>query len=409
MVVLAVSWMGCIGGEDPLETQTSELRRRNEGRRLFEEETFGGNGRTCTTCHSRDTGTVSIEDANERFEEDPSDPLFVQDGSDDGAGNGVTRMLANATIRVRLPLADNVHIANREDDGSFTILPDREVFLNRGIPTTLNTPSLDPVLMYDGREPDLEDQALGAIHTHADPAVEPTAQQLALIAEFEQTNDFFTSTTLRRFAHGGKAPTLPRGRTASEKRGRRFFVETPQIPFEPATGGHCAQCHTGPMLDHVSAPDFQLMTSLPEGARFQNIATAEFNGGPQHDFNMNPLLNWVFDMPDGSQVVIENYPDIGRAAITGDPAFDPAFDGIGAFKINTLWGVCRSAPYFHNNSARTLEEVADHYQQFFDLNFDFTGGLVDQRITDQDKADIVAYMKLLDPDCSCNDDDDDDD
>ena len=32
-----------------------------EGRRLFERETFGGNGRTCETCHSQDTGTVSPE------------------------------------------------------------------------------------------------------------------------------------------------------------------------------------------------------------------------------------------------------------------------------------------------------------------------------------------------------------
>src|SRR5437016_1767547 len=27
-----------------------------QGKRLFERETFGGNGRTCLTCHSRDSG-----------------------------------------------------------------------------------------------------------------------------------------------------------------------------------------------------------------------------------------------------------------------------------------------------------------------------------------------------------------
>ena len=31
---------------------------------LFEDATFGGNGRTCRTCHSRETGTVSPEDAH---------------------------------------------------------------------------------------------------------------------------------------------------------------------------------------------------------------------------------------------------------------------------------------------------------------------------------------------------------
>src|SRR5262245_32446811 len=31
-------------------------KRFEEGRRLFDEETFGGNGRTCVTCHSVDNG-----------------------------------------------------------------------------------------------------------------------------------------------------------------------------------------------------------------------------------------------------------------------------------------------------------------------------------------------------------------
>ena len=48
-------------------------RNRTEGRRLFERETFGGNGRTCLTCHSRETGTVSPEDARRRFREDRHD------------------------------------------------------------------------------------------------------------------------------------------------------------------------------------------------------------------------------------------------------------------------------------------------------------------------------------------------
>lgn len=33
-----------------------------EGKRLFEDATFGGNGRTCDTCHSGKTSTLSPED-----------------------------------------------------------------------------------------------------------------------------------------------------------------------------------------------------------------------------------------------------------------------------------------------------------------------------------------------------------
>lgn len=74
------------------------------GRRLFERETFGGNGRTCLTCYSRKTGTVSPADAQERFLADPEAPLFRGDGSDDGNGHGVGRMLKNATVLICCPV-----------------------------------------------------------------------------------------------------------------------------------------------------------------------------------------------------------------------------------------------------------------------------------------------------------------
>src|SRR5215510_1916878 len=50
-------------------------RRFEEGRRLFDEETFGGNGRTCVTCHSVETGTFSPRDARRRLAANAGDPL----------------------------------------------------------------------------------------------------------------------------------------------------------------------------------------------------------------------------------------------------------------------------------------------------------------------------------------------
>ena len=151
-----------------------------EGQRLFEVETFGGNGRTCLTCHSRETGTVSPADARRRFLADSQDPLFVHDGSDDDNGDGfgdgahVTRMLANATVLMRIALHDDVSVKDHPEI--------REVTVPRGIPTTLNTPALDPVLMLDGRQPTLQAQALGAITQHAQPTLVVTARELDLIA-----------------------------------------------------------------------------------------------------------------------------------------------------------------------------------------------------------------------------------
>ena len=60
------------------------------------------------------------------------------------------------------------------------------------------------------------------------------------------------------------------------------------------------------------------------------------------------------------------------------------------FKIPSLWGVKKTAPYFHDNSVKTLEELAAFYTNLFANNPDFP-----VQLTPQDEADMVAYMKLL--------------
>ena len=223
------------------------LRDFLEGRRLFERETFGGNGRTCLTCHSRETGTVSPEEAGRRFLANTDDPLFLHDGSDDEDGDGfgdgrhVTRMLESATVLMRIRLHPDVSVKDHPEI--------REVTVPRGIPTTLNSPALDPVLMLDGRQPTLQAQALGAIQDHAQASRVVTGRELDLLARFQQTPAFFSSPALAIFAFTGHPPRLPPGRTASEKRGRVFEDCRPtsasilrtssRAPVRPATAARC--------------------------------------------------------------------------------------------------------------------------------------------------------------------------
>ena len=71
-------------------------------------------------------------------------------------------------------------------------------------------------------------------------------------------------------------------------------------------------------------------------------------------------------------------------------------DQVNAFKIPTLWGVTDTAPYFHDNSASTLADVVEHYARFFAIISTPSGGAAPALVlSEQDKADIVAYMKLL--------------
>lgn len=360
--------------------QGNSVGNRRDGQRLFERETFGGNGRTCATCHSRETGTVSPQDAQQRFAAGPGDALFVHDGSDDGQGNGVTRMLADATILVNIPLPPHVRVA---DDPTA-----RTVMLRRGIATTLNTPALDPILMMDGRAATLQSQAFAAIHDHAQAGIGPSAAQLDRIAEFQQSDAFFTSPALLNFARGGAAPLLPAGTTDSERRGRRFFEDV--VDFADLKHGACASCHSGPMLNKTN--DFLFLAfGVAPGTRFQSVLVSELNTAG------NPVRDFIFTNADGSETHLVS-PDPGRALISGVAQESGQFDSINAFKINTLWGVRHTAPYFHDNSAKTLEALVAHYATFFAIVTDPDGpGPTPPLIvlTPEDQADIVAFLTLL--------------
>jgi cytochrome c peroxidase len=349
---------------------------QNDGKFLFEKETFGGNGRTCATCHTRQAGKLTIEHVQSVFAENPGDPLFRAIDSDNGDGLSYNRLLTTATIRVDIPLAPNVSLVEDPSATHYTIF--------RSTPTTRNVTTLQPFLMFDGRHTDAASQALGAIRQHAENTVEPTLDQLAKIAAFERADkQFYSSKVLQDYANGGPAPVLPTGKTPSEKRGREFLRADRQ----------CGVCHSGPMLDTTSIFD----VVVGPDKKFSSGPLVGFQlGHPSHAFDAdgnfilnprNPNVNQTFrfSFPDGSSFDIVA-PDLGRAGVTGNPA------DIFQFKIQTLWGIKDTAPYFHDNSAHTLEEVVEHYDRFFQFVND---PVLLAPLTPQDKIDIVAYMRLL--------------
>ena len=157
-------------------------------------------------------------------------------------------------------------------------------------------------------------------------------EALHAIAEFEKTIELFSSQELRRFARGGPASELPKGHTASEKRGRRFFEDFPPNPADGFKPGLRAHCHSGPLLNQTNefARDFNGLP-IPKGQRFFGVLISEFNA-----LN-NPVREYI------------------------------------------------------DNFARTLEDVAARYVKFFNVA---SGGAI--VLTPHDQQDSVAYMKPLD-------------
>ena len=90
-----------------------------------------------------------------------------------------------------------------------------------------------------------------------------------------------------------------------------------------------------------------------------------------------------------------DYPDKGVGSITGE-ANDYAM-----FKVPTLRNIMYTAPYMHDGSLATLEDVIDHYssgiQKHNNLSPELLSGneVVKMNFSNQDKEDLLAFFSTL--------------
>lgn len=82
-------------------------------------------------------------------------------------------------------------------------------------------------------------------------------------------------------------------------------------------------------------------------------------------------------------------PDLGRYEITKDEKDK------GAFKTPTVRNVALTAPYMHDGSQKTLEEVVEWYDKGGHPNPNLDPKIKPLKLTAEEKADLVAYMKAL--------------
>jgi cytochrome c peroxidase len=80
-------------------------------------------------------------------------------------------------------------------------------------------------------------------------------------------------------------------------------------------------------------------------------------------------------------------PDIGREEYSNDPKDK------GAFKTPTIRNVALSAPYMHDGGLKTLEEVVEWYAKGGHPNPALSDKIKKLNLTDQDKQDLVEFMK----------------
>ncbi len=165
----------------------------------------------------------------------------------------------------------------------------------------------------------------------------------------------------------------------------------------------CAQCHGGSLHPSGSTPETTFVRPL---VRYHNIETAcprPNTGGfapcPQR-LARNARIYRITRADGTFQFVTTSDP--GRLLLTGQPADVERMD------ITQLRGISKTAPYFHNNSAATLEAVLDHYDAFFASLARLipppnlpallsSNGLVVDRgfVTADERAALLAYLRKL--------------
>lgn len=223
----------------------------------------------------------------------------------------------------------------------------------RNSPTVINT-AYQKLQFWDGRAGTLEEQALGPIQNPIEMnlTLPEAVEKLTAIPGYKkQFQDVFgTDVTSDGIAKAIAA--FERTILSGDAPYDRFKAGDKDALSEAAQRGmklffgkaHCSACHTGPNF-------------TDDG--FHNIGVG----------------------------MDSKEPDLGRVSISklaGDK---------GAFKTPTLREIAKTAPYMHDGSQKTLEEVVEHYAKGGVKNDTLDEEIYELKLNAEEKKDLILFLK----------------
>lgn len=242
-------------------------------------------------------------------------------------------------------------------DGLPTARGFRGMILGRATPTVINS-AYNGIQMWDGREPTLESQAIG-----------PMMASVEMNSDFESVFKFLNSNADYVQAFAKAYPGEAIGKETLQKAIASFerTIVSKNSPFDRWIKGEpsalsddqvegfklfigkakCATCH--------AAPNF-----TDDG--FHNLGLASFGASES---------------------------DLGRYAKV------PLSIMKGAFKTPTLRDISATAPYFHDGSAATLEEVMDHYLSGGVVTSNLSPNLHKIELTEEETSQVISFLHGL--------------
>ena len=342
---------------------------------------LGANGRACADCHMLtdhfQLSPASVEarfrilQLRRRWDPDADDPLFRPIDADDFRTNGenasdFSNLRQNGLIRVVLPLPSNIRLidpATNQPSGEMVAdvwravpsVNDVKLTGSDGVNPWPRGPNETGGYQWDGRFATLQDQALGALVSHAQIQSLPQQGLLDDLAAFQQV--LFTNHRVRELSEAVSAGLPP----PDPDPPLNELEQQGKVVFERA----CAHCHGGAGQSTTQPPVIRfhdINTQCPRPV--DTVTPARFTFAPCSPGLERNARTYEITLANGT-TLRRTSSDPGRALLTGFVGGPPPTDDWNKFDVPGLRGIRKTAPYFHNNSAATLEEVVDHYIEFF--------------------------------------------
>jgi len=245
----------------------------------------------------------------------------------------------------------------------------------RNSPTVLYA-GFNEVQFWDGRAPTLEEQAK-----------QPVVKAVAAIADY---GDGFAA------AFGSKAITIDRIADAIASFERtlapfsspfdRFLKGDKQAISDAAKRGfvlfqgkaRCVTCH-------------EFNNSFPyfTDNKFHNIGVAMKGNFEQLAREAQSTAGKKSTESEAALAHKPGYEALGRWIVTRQPK------DIGGFKTSGLRDIALTAPYMHDGSLKTLDDVMEFYNKGGEPNPNLDGGIRPLNLTQEEIADVIAWMQSL--------------
>jgi cytochrome c peroxidase len=271
--------------------------------------------------------------------------------------------------------------------------PFRKVFGWRKTQTIINL-AFGQSLLTDGRARHGVEQARGAAFTHTqgtdkrfDDIVNPKLANIALyqMTEFSQPElaDLLNPSAPLHDALAADPFYTVNATTNAQQQGQNVFRH------------YCLPCHNTPNvfgnIEHVPgspanfAPEFG--HPMDVGVAQQNRHNLDFREYDVATGTLQPIVLPLFAQ-DGTISNVTVVDDLGAAFVSG------RVEDVHRFKVPQLRRIKDLGPYFHDDSAATLEDVVDYFNSDA-YNNSADGSQHPIHLNDEERANLLEFLRIL--------------